>query len=214
VTLTRGFWLGRTEVTRAQWERVMGPAELHPDKPNPFRHLDADLPMVSVSYADVQVYLRRLEALAPGERFRLPTEAEWEYACRAGTTTAFSTGARLPRSRAAFDDRSGAFPSRPVRVGSYPANPWGVHDMHGNVWEWTSDWYGPYPASPVAGPRPPAERALKVIRGGSWAFGADSARSACRYHHDPRHWGYSLGFRLVWVRDPPSAAGSSKDPAP
>jgi formylglycine-generating enzyme required for sulfatase activity len=186
----------------------MGPAELHPEKPNPFRHLSAELPVVSVSYSDIQAYLDRLEVLAPGHSFRLPTEAEWEYACRAGTSTAFSTGTRLPHSSAAFEDHDDASPGRPVRVGSYPANPWGLHDMHGNVWEWTRDWYAPYPAGPVTAPRGAAEGALKVIRGGSWAFGADSARSACRYHHAPHHWGYSLGFRLVWEPDPASVTSS------
>ena len=206
VVLTRGFWIARMEVTRAQWERVMGPGERHPEKPNPFRSGDPNLPVVAVSYRDIEVYLRRLEARSPGQRFRLPTEAEWEYACRARTTTPFHTGLRLRETQANYDarlqdggDAPGRTPKRPAPVGSYPPNAWGLYDLHGNVWEWTSDWYGPYPHGTAIDPLGPAQGTLKVIRGGSWAFGAGSARSACRYHHDPRDWGYSIGFRVVWV---------------
>ncbi len=206
VVLSRGFWIARTEVTRAQWQRVMGPGERHPEKPNPFRTGDPRQPIVAVSYREVEDYLRRLEARAPGQHFRLPTEAEWEYACRAGTPTPFNTGARLEEAQANCEARSpgaGDALSRgqrgPVPVGSYPPNAWGLYDCHGNVWEWTSDWYGPYPAGRTIDPCGPARGTRKVIRGGSWAFGAARARSACRRHHDPRDWGYSIGLRVVWV---------------
>lgn len=198
VTLTRGVWMGRTEVTRAQWERVMGPAERHPEKPNPFRDADPGLPMVSVSHADVLAFLRRLEALAPGERFRLPTEAEWEYACRAGRATAYHGGDTLGPEDAAFSTRDAPL-HQPRPAGSHPPNAWGLHDLHGNAWEWTSDGYAPYPPGPAVDPQGPPSATLKVLRGGSWAFDAASARSAARYHHDPADLGHSIGFRVVWI---------------
>lgn len=209
VVLSRGFWMGQMEVTRAQWQRVMGPRERHPEKPNPFAQDDPRFPVVSISYHDARRFLRRLERWAPGQRFRLPTEAEWEYACRAGTPTAFHVGDQVGADQANLDFR---FPStagamvpsfeRPAPVGSYPPNAWGLFDLHGNVWEWTSDWYGPYPTHEVQDPRGPAQGTQKVIRGGSWAFSAASARSACRYQHPPGDWGHSVGFRVVW--EPPA----------
>lgn len=200
VTLTRGFWMGRDEVTQGEWRRVMGEAEPHPEKPSPFRHDDPRYPVVSVSYADVAEFLRRLEALSPGNRFRLPTEAEWEYACRAGTTSAFSTGRSLTGAEADLDARAdpgGAWLGHPAPVGSFAPNTWGLHDLHGNAWEWTSDWYAPYPSGPTTDPRGPATGTLKVIRGGSWYFDAANARSAARATHAPEDWGFSLGFRIV-----------------
>jgi formylglycine-generating enzyme required for sulfatase activity len=209
VVLSRGIWMGQLEVTRAQWERVMGGMERHPGKPNPFAGGDSQLPVVAVSYRDIQGYFDRLQTLAPGQRFRLPTEAEWEYACRAGTSTAFHGGPALDASRANIDARfpygkgsPGPVLDRPTPVGSYPPNAWGLYDFHGNVWEWTSDWYGPYSSSSVLDPRGPVRGTRKVIRGGSWAFSASSARSAARYQHAPGDWGYSLGFRVVWEPGP------------
>lgn len=200
VTLTRGFWMGRCEVTQGDWNRVMGTGEPHPGKPSPFRAGDPRYPVMSVSYEDVARFLHKLDTLSPGNHFRLPTEAEWEYACRAGSTTAYATGARLTGAQARIKG------SHPAPVGSYPPNAWGLCDLHGNAWEWTSDWYGPYPASPVLDPQGASTGTLKVIRGGSWAFGEDSARSADRYTHAPGDWGYSLGFRII--REPLAPAGS------
>ncbi|HEU4951764.1 MAG TPA: formylglycine-generating enzyme family protein [Holophagaceae bacterium] len=207
VSLTRGFWMGRFEVTQGEWARVMGPGEPHPEKPSPFRQGDPRFPVVSLSYGDAQRFLARLEALDPGYRFRLPTEAEWEYACRAGTGSAYATGDRLTGAEADFDGRDprtgqGPWLGHPAPVGSYRPNPWGLFDLHGNAWEWTSDWYGPYPAGPVTDPAGPAAGREKVIRGGSWAFDAGNARSACRGTHAPGDWGYSVGFRVVCDQGP------------
>jgi formylglycine-generating enzyme required for sulfatase activity len=199
VVLSRAFYLGRTEVTQAQWERVMGP------HPSSFPGCPA-CPVESVSARDVAEFLDRIERRT-GERLRLPTEAEWEYACRAGTTTAYSTGDTLTTAQANFDDAPGdAVPSardrrRPLPVASYPPNPWGLHDLHGNVWEWTADPHCPYPEGPLADPVARCDSPLRVIRGGSWAFAADSARCALRYTHRPGDSGPSLGFRLARSSD-------------
>ncbi len=174
------FWLASTEVTQEQWFRIMGNKELHPEKPSPFRNINKQYPIVSISYFDSQLYLEKLNKLSGKYHFRLPTEAEWEYACRAGTTTPFSYGEHISDSLVNFGNNVG----HPMPVGSYPPNPWGLFDMHGNVWEWVSDWYTP-------------KSKEKVIRGGSWYFGADNAKSSSRRSHEPGLWGFSIGFRIV-----------------
>ncbi|HXO19458.1 MAG TPA: formylglycine-generating enzyme family protein [Thermoanaerobaculia bacterium] len=212
VEITRGFYLGRYEVTQGEWVRLMG------SNPSHFRTCGPRCPVETVSYDDVQRYIRRLTQASGSGRFRLPTEAEWEYACRAGSRAPFSTGAKLTAGQANYDGRSplagtpaGRFLGRPAPVGSYQPNRWGLYDLHGNVWEWCEDWYGDYPAGPVRDPKgPPRERARRlwdarggdwglkrVIRGGSWYFGEDSCRCALRYTHAPADKGFSLGFRLV-----------------
>jgi formylglycine-generating enzyme required for sulfatase activity len=138
-------------------------------------------------------------------RYRLPTEAEWEYACRAGTTGPFSTGETLTTEQANYNGQfpytgaAGEFRQRPTPVGSFPSNRWGLSDMHGNVWEWTADWYGAYAetASANIDPRGPQSGEKRVIRGGSWYFDANSARCALRYTHAPQDRGFSLGFRVA-----------------
>jgi sulfatase modifying factor 1 len=195
VRLSTPFFLSTTEVTRRQWDAVM-PSE-------PGGSSDPDLPVVNVSWFEAQAFLDALNAKGHG-RFRLPTEAEWEYACRAGTTTAYSTGATLTTDQANYN---GEFPlpgqARGVnraalsRAGSFAPNPWGLFDLHGNAWEWTADPKCPYPDRDVTDPKPACEAALKAIRGGSWRFNADSARCALRYTHRPQDRGDSLGFRVV-----------------
>ena len=204
VTISKDFWLGRMEVTQEQWNKVMGDRELHPEKPNPFRTDNPKYPVVSVSYFDVETFLRKLETLSPGNRFRLPTEAEWEYACRAGTTTNYSFGDSISLEQVNFKDkRTGDFIAvgraggHPQAVGSYSPNSWGLYDMHGNVWEWVSDWYAPYPIEKVTDPMGPNNGKEKVMRGGSWYFNADHAKSYYRGTHPPQLWGFSIGFRIV-----------------
>lgn len=198
VRLTRGFYLGKFEVTQEEWGEVMG------TNPSHFKDCGGRCPVENVNWYDVDRFIQRLEELSPGDKFRLPTEAEWEYACRAGTTTPFSTGENLSAAQANYDGEfpylqfpKGEFRKGPTAVGSFAPNPWGLYDMHGNVWEWCEDAYCPCTKSAATDPLGSCQSELKVIRGGSWYFDANSARSALRYHHRPQDLGFSIGFRLV-----------------
>jgi formylglycine-generating enzyme required for sulfatase activity len=184
VRLTHGFWIGEREVTQAEWEAVMG------TRPSHFARCGGRCPVESVNFAEVQEFVSRLNRKTAGG-FRLPTEAEWEYVCRAGASTAFSTGSALTRAEANYGGTA------PAPVGTFPPNAWGLSDMHGNVWEWCQDWHCPYGAGPAVDPVGSCDSGLRVIRGGSWAFGADSARCALRYTHRPEDRGPSLGFRVA-----------------
>jgi formylglycine-generating enzyme required for sulfatase activity len=150
VRLSRGFWIGKYEVTQGQWTRIVGAFIREMDKGK-----GDDIPMYWVNYHEAEAFCRKLSerAWASGElpkswEFRLPTEAQWEYACRAGTTTATSFGDSLGSRQANINGTKpynvaevGPYLRQSVRAGSYPANRWGLHDMHGNVWEWCRDWY-------------------------------------------------------------------------
>lgn len=202
VRRTPPIYVGATEVTQAQWQKVMGSNPSHFQPPD--FELCPDCPVEDVNYWQIQEFLDRLSARS-GHQFRLPTEAEWEIACRAGTDTAFAFGSELTLKDANFDD-DGDSPlelGRTSPVASYRPNRWGLFDLHGNVWEWTSDPLCPYATDDLGGgaervdPRPDCDSPWKVIRGGSWHFGADSARCALRYTHRPRDLGPSLGFRVV-----------------
>jgi formylglycine-generating enzyme required for sulfatase activity len=194
VEITKSFLLSRFETTQQEWRAAMGTAPSH------FSDCGPRCPVENVTFADVQQFLAKLnerEAASPNGglklRYRLPTEAEWEYACRAGTTAAYSTGDTLTSAQANYKTKS------PTPVGAFSLNPWGLADMHGNVWEWTSDWYGPYADSQSANidPHGPASGDKRVIRGGSWYFDTDSARCALRYTHRPQDKGFSVGFRVA-----------------
>ena len=198
VHLTRPYYVAITEVTQSQWQKVMGANPSHFQPPD-FAPCPT-CPAEDINYWQIQEFLDRLSARS-GHRFRLPTEAEWEIACRAGTDTAFAYGEVLTLKDANFDDVGDnrlEF-DRTSAVASYRPNRWGLFDLHGNVWEWTSDPLCPYPAdgSERVDPLPECDSPWKVIRGGSWHFGADSARCALRYTHRPRDLGPSLGFRVV-----------------
>lgn len=200
VTFRRGFWLGKYEVTQAQWEAVMG------NNPSYFAG-DGRLPVEYVSWNDCQEFLNKLNARVGGA-FRLPSEAEWEYACRAGTSTPFYFGETLSTDQANYDGnyiygagKQGVYRRRTTPVGSFPANAWGLHDMHGNVWEWCKDdWHGStYEGAPDEGsawvdsPR----GSLRVHRGGSWNYDPRGCRSANRGRGTPVYRDYYLGFRLA-----------------
>jgi len=192
VTISRAFYMSVTEVTQAQWTAVMG------YNPSFFRSFGPNAPVERVSWNEIQTFLQRLNARGEGH-FRLPTEAEWEYACRCGTATVYGLGERLSTDQANYDgrDSGGRYRGHTMAVGSFPSNRWGLFDMNGNVWEWCADEYCPYSSAPARDPVNQCGSRFKVIRGGSWYFGADSARCALRYTHEPQLRGFSLGFRVV-----------------
>jgi len=217
----KSFWIGKMEVLwelfdiyayrldLSEAEKVKAAdSESRPSKPygapdRGFGH--QGYPALSMHFPAAQVFCDWLSKKT-GKKYRLPTEAEWEYACRAGTTGPFSTGENLTTAQANYRGQmpyasfpAGEFRQRTTAVGAFPANPWGLSDMHGNVWEWTADWYGPYTEDPAANidPQGPAQGTKRVIRGGSWFFDANSARCGLRYTHSPQDKGFSLGFRLA-----------------
>jgi len=162
VTLTTPFYMGKYAVTQGQWEAVMGTGFLWFGG-NPSRTKGAKLPVTHVSWEDCQEFIKKLNAKTDGG-YRLPTEAEWEYACRAGTTTAYSYGNNLTWSDANIAGES------IKEVGSYKPNAFGLYDMHGNLWEWCEDWSGYYPAGSVTDPKGPSTGKYRVLRGGSFVF--------------------------------------------
>ena len=201
VEITRPFFIGQFEVTQQEWRTVTGAAPSH------FSACGSRCPVENVSFDDVQRFIAKLNSHGRQSlRFRLPTEAEWEYACRARTTGPFSTGENLTTAQANYNGRfpyasfpAGEFRQKPTPAGTFPLNPWGLGDMHGNVWEWTADWYAPYGDSSMANidPHGPASGEKRVIRGGSWYFDANSARCGLRYTHAPQDKGFSVGFRVA-----------------
>jgi formylglycine-generating enzyme required for sulfatase activity len=191
VRISKPFYLGKYEVTQAQWQAVMG------NNPSAFTG-DPTRPVENVSWEDVQEFIRRLNTKEGGATYRLPTEAEWEYAARAGTTTAYSFGNDKSQlsQYAWYEDTSGR---QTHPVGKLKPNAWGLYDMHGNVWEWVQDWYGPYAAGAAVDPAGPSSGSSRVYRGGSWRSGAGRCRSACRGYWPPgRRFDY-LGFRLLRI---------------
>jgi formylglycine-generating enzyme required for sulfatase activity len=221
------FYMGKYEVTQAEYEAVMGT--------NPSYFKGANLPVERVSWYDAAEYCNRLsqkEGLTPAytidkgrsdpnntnsddtvrwlvtwnanaNGYRLPTEAEWEYACRAGTTTPFNTGNNITTGNANYDGNNpydnnakGTYRERTTPAGSFAPNPWGLYDMHGNVWEWCWDWYE-YTSGMQTNPRGAVSGANRVQRGGGWGSSAALVRSAYRGHYTPSNRIYNLGFRLV-----------------
>lgn len=210
VRISRSFYLARYEVTQAQWELVMGASAYTLSRSNPFYGLPGmaerirrpDNP-VTVSWKDAQVFIERLNQRESGHRYRLPTEAEWEYAARAGTNTAHSFGDDASLlSRYAWHGED-FYDGSMHPVGQKLPNPWGLYDIHGNVWEWVQDWYADgYPGSaPVTDPSGPAIGSSKVVRGGSWHVTGGSWRSAVRKPYAPDYRGISIGFRLLREAD-------------
>ena len=196
VRISRGYWLGKYEVTQGQWEGVMG------SNPSEFSGCGGNCPVEKVSWNDVQAFLRKLNARSGGRRYRLPTEAEWEYAAR-GETTADTYAGDLTNPSgndpvlngiAWYDENSGR---RTHPVGRKAPNGWGLHDMLGNVWEWVGDWYGDYPGGTVTDPSGPGSGSIRVDRGGSWSSIAGGCRSANRYGYSPGYRSNILGFRLL-----------------
>jgi len=222
VRLTKGFFLSETEVTQAEYEAVMGT--------NPSYFSGSNRPVERVSWYDAVAYCNarsQTQGLTPAytinrtsvtwnqsaNGYRLPTESEWEYACRAGTSTPFHTGSCLDADDEANYDgdnpysgcSSGVDRRQTTDVKTFGANAWGLYDMHGNVWEWCWDWYGTYPegtqGSPAEDPTGSEAGSDRVRRGGGWDFSARYCRSAHRNLHSPGYGGSYVGFRLARSAD-------------
>jgi len=217
VTLTRGFWIAKYEATQGEWKRIVGPL------PGPVTaQLPAgdDFPVGNVSFAEAERFCHTLTersrqsgSLPADWEFRLPTEAQWEYACRATTRTATAFGDRLSSRQANFKGRpyngadQGPSLNRAARVGSYRANAWGLHDMHGNTFEWCRDWYHallPGGADPdlrdVKGAQNRDGTYSRVRRGGAWDDDGWACRSAFRLRYEPERRYDHIGFRVVVVQ--------------
>ncbi|MDY6951963.1 MAG: formylglycine-generating enzyme family protein [Thermodesulfobacteriota bacterium] len=197
VTLTRGFYCQVTEVTQGQWLEVMG------KNPSHFQDCGDDCPVEFVSWKDCKQFIRQLNRREGISTYRLPTEAEWEFACRAGSQTAFATGTILETGCGLvpyldalgwYCGNSGKRPHPAARKGP---NAFGLYDMHGNMWEWCEDWYGAYPLDHVTDPTGPPSGAARVLRGGGWHEDAEDCRSAIRVARSPESKAGTLGFRVV-----------------
>jgi serine/threonine protein kinase len=209
VTISSPYYMGVYEVTQKQYRELM--------HENPSEFQGDDLPVESVSYEEVQQFIEKLNTLpsevAAGRKYSLPTEAQWEYACRAGSTTAYCFGGDdwyldyyawygyYGRWHPFNLNKKG-----PQKVGGKLPNPWGLYDMHGNVWEWCSDWEEAYPSGSLTDPMGPSTGSFRVNRGGSWSSGAARCRSSCRSGYDPSDRNRYLGFRLAL-----SSTGTSPD---
>ncbi len=209
VVFANGYYIQTTEVTQGQWKKVMN------TNPSFFADCGDDCPVENVSWDDVQAFVARLNDLLGAAVYRLPTEAEWEYACRSGTQTPFAFGRCLSTDQANYNDSrpekaysgctgSGVARRRTLPVASLAHNAWGIYDMHGNVWEWCSDWMGDYPSQPSLDPTGPESGEKKIYRGGGQNDSAGYCRSALRGQFLPDRKSGSLGFRLAMSRSPSS----------
>jgi beta-aspartyl-peptidase (threonine type) len=222
VEITRPFYLGKYEVTQAQYDALVGKNK------NRSAFRGPELPVETVNWDEATAYAAAWTTKrGDGLKYRLPTEAEWEYACRAGhpSSQPFGTGnygSSLSSKQANFDGQypyggaaKGKFLAKTTPAGQYPPNALGLHDMHGNVWEWCADWYGDYPPGKVTDPSGPPEGSSRVVRGGCWDSSARYCRAAYRDGHGPRYWSNSLGFRLARVLPGPDKTPSGPPtPAP
>ncbi len=198
VTLTNGFYLGKYEVTKGQWEAVMGTT---PWAGRSYVIDDPDSPAVYVSWHDAREFIEEFKKREQGT-FRLPTEAEWEYACRAGASTRFYWGddpeyAAIGTYAWYAGNTWQASEKYAHVVGQKLPNSWGLYDMSGNVWEWCADRWGDYPADPVTDPLGPQTGSYRVLRGGGWYYNARNCRCANRFRYYPDHTNNNHGFRVA-----------------
>jgi len=201
VTLSQAFYLQTTEVTQGQWKTVMG------DNPSHFSGCD-DCPVEQVSWEDAQEFIEKLNLHENANRYRLPTEAQWEYAARSGSITALANG-NLVETECNLDSNLNAMgwycgnsDNKTHPVAQKEANSWGLYDMHGNVWEWCQDWSDSYPTNTVVDPMGPSSGTYKVVRGGGWHHGARTCRSANSYAYSPNYRYYLVGLRLSMIVNP------------
>jgi formylglycine-generating enzyme required for sulfatase activity len=198
VTLTKSFYIQKSEVTQGQWKRIMG------RNPSFFKECGDDCPVEQVSWNEVQQFIKRLNQLEGTRKYRLPTEAEWEYACRAGTKTPFSFEKCLTTEQANYNGnypfvgcQKGLYRKKPISVKTFSSNTWGLTGMHGNVWEWCQDWLGDYSEDTMTDPLGPPTGSSRVIRGGGWNSYANACRSGNRSGSEPAKLFANLGFRVV-----------------
>jgi len=199
VTISKPFYMGKYQVTQEEWQTVMGN--------NPSHFKGARLPVEQVSWDDAKAFCAKVKQQT-GQAIRLPTEAQWEYACLAGTTTPFHFGTELNGTHANCAGNypygtttEGPFLGKTSTVGNYPANAWGLHDMHGNVWEWCSDWYGEYPVIRVTDPQGQQKGENRVLRGGSWLNYSLYCRASYRDGSNPGYRFNGSGFRVLLPLD-------------
>jgi eukaryotic-like serine/threonine-protein kinase len=198
VTISKPFYLGATQVTQGQWKAIMGN--------NPSHFQGEGLPVEQVSWDDCREFLKKLSA-REGREYRLPTEAEWEYACRAGTTGPFSFGETIDTAQANYNGtyvygngKQGEYRKKTLPVGHFKPNAWGLSDMHGNLWEWCADWYGvDRSGKPAVDPTGPKTGEERVLRGGSWLDEPINCRSSYRARDLPNLRRHFLGFRVAMV---------------
>jgi len=197
VTLTKGFHMGVHTVTQEQWQAVMG------NNPSYYKG-EKNLPVEQVSWDDCQEFIKKLRE-KDKKAYRLPTEAQWEYSCRAGTKTPFHFGETISTEQANYngnftygDGKKGKYREKTTPVGSFPANAFGLFDMHGNVWQWCEDWYGDYPQKDVTDPQGPEKGQYRVLRGGSWRTPPGYCRSAYRRRHGPGGRNNLYGLRVCF----------------
>ena len=198
VHISEGFWLAETTVTQELYTVIIGQ--------NPSHFQGQTLPVERVSWHDCQDFIRELNRLTEA-RFGLPSEAQWEYACRAGTRTAFSFGDTIDSTQVNFNgnhpyrSKKSEYRATTIAVTSLPANPWGLYEMHGNVWEWCEDWYGAYESrsqtTPMIDPQGAVKGGDRVLRGGSWYGIGRDCRSADRDGNWPDFRYFDVGFRLL-----------------
>jgi formylglycine-generating enzyme required for sulfatase activity len=190
VTLSKGFFMGIHLVTQEQWKEIMN------NNPSHFKG-KKNLPVDTVSWEECQEFIKKLRE-KDNKPYRLPTEAEWEYGCRAGTRTAYNFGnnSDILNEYAWFAENN--VPNTTHGVGQKTPNAWGLHDMHGNLWEWCQDWYGDYPQNEVVDPQGPNTGKFRILRGGSWGDGPAFCRSAFRARTEPSDRNNTCGFRLCF----------------
>ncbi len=206
VVVSRGYWMSETACTQRVWELVMGS--------NPSHFRGSERPVEQVSWRECEEFCRRLSGMVPRLGARLPTEAEWEYACRAGRESAYNDGSTCtePTGRDGALDRLGWYAGNSGGethdVKQLDANAWGLYDVHGNVWEWCQDWYGEYAGEAAEDPRGAETGRGRVLRGGGFDDRADDCRSACRIIGHPDGRSHFLGFRFV---SPESSEGGASE---